>query len=276
MIIPKFDSRALSFYKYYGTVAGFEDEYDVDSAVINDIQPCGDVRCTAYACVGVAEDKERIGYSVSDLFDRIESNTQGADPNVTIKEAITNGLMPEGGTIRFKPFSSYFTAHTGVYDSFDNCRSALKLAKYSFMAWGPWYRTWGVSSILQSETDFSNYHAVKITGWTQKYGEPMLVIDAFVGRPLYMKRAVFNKWTEDWGFGSAVLSTEAISKMRIKTWTEQVNDLMVNLIVSIRGTLAELLKKKETMNFDNPKQAYHSTRVKCDNAGFTLSQKNDL
>jgi hypothetical protein len=121
------------------------------------------------------------------------------------------------------------------------------LTKYSIGLWGKWYSNWGDGNILEKGQYFTNYHAVKCTGWKQINGEPHLVIDAFVGRPLYINRKNFNEWASSYGFGSVVLSTEEISKMRIKTWKEQVNDLMVNLIISLKATLGELMKPKTSV-----------------------------
>jgi hypothetical protein len=240
-IKPRVDSRDFSLHTY-GQVAGFIDEFDVDSPVVNDIQESGNVACTAYMCGGIGEDKDKIGYQVPDLFDRVPKNTQGADPKATIKETINGGLLPYGGTIRFKPFNSYFTAHTGDrYDFFDNCRSSLLVTKYSIGLWGKWYSNWGVGNIMETGGFFTNYHAVKCTGWKQINGEPHLVIDAFVGRPLHINRKNFNEWASSYGFGSVVLSTAEINERRDKLLKEKINDLMVNVIIILQQWKAQLL-----------------------------------
>ncbi len=242
-IFPKQDSRNLSFHNYSGQTSFFEDEFNVDSIIKNDTQPSGDVACTAYMVAGIGEDKDKVEYSHYDLFNRILSNTKGADPLVTIKECIKNGLLPVKRNERVKSFSSYFSAHTGIFDAFDNVRSSLKLANYSIGLWGEWHGNWGTSHVMQKGTGFWGYHAIKCTGWKIVKGETVLVFDAFLGRELCMGRELFNKWASSFGFGSVVMSTQQIDKVRIKTWQEQINDLMVNLVIQLNAKVAELLQQ---------------------------------
>lgn len=241
-ILPRVDSRSKQFsFAQYGQVIAFTDEYNVDSPITDSIQPSGDVRCTCYSICGVMEDKENRSFDIEDLFKRIPSNTNGADPITAIKEGRDKGLKQVGYYTRETPYKAFFEAHTGNLDAFDNVRSALVLCKYSVMVWGKWYFMWGISSILTQETDFNSYHAIQIKGWTQKWGEPMLIINSHVGRPMYMKRSVFNEWAKTWGFGSAVLATTEIAKARQKTLMESVIDVMKNFVIQLQVQI----KKKD-------------------------------
>lgn len=238
-LIPKFDIRSLkyfSFQKHYGAVESFEDEFNTDRPLFDDIQPLGDVKCTCYSICDIGEDKEGIVFDIDDLFARIPNNNQGSDPKTAIKESINYGLLKIGDTTeRKKPFSSYFTAHIGQYDAFDSVRSTISIAKYPIMAWSPWDSYWGLSTILPKLESYKSYHAFTIEGWTQKYGEPMLIIEAWVGRKLYMNRRTFNDLATYWGFGTAVLCDKIIDEKFQKTFMETIIDLMKNLIILLKA-----------------------------------------
>jgi hypothetical protein len=243
MILPKVDSRSklFSFHENVGQTTYFTDEFNTDRPIPDLIQPIGNVQCTCYSVNDVEEDKEGISCDIDDLFNRVPHDNNGTDPKLVFKEAITNGLLPKNATTgRIKPFTSYFTAHTGDQDYFDNVRSSLTLANYPIITWGKWYDDWAFSTILQTGTSFHSYHCVTIEGWTQKYGEPQLIIEAWQGRKMYMKRSVFNTWASTWGFGTAVLSTKEIDKVRVKTVLEMIVDTLKNVAIYYQS----LTKKK--------------------------------
>jgi hypothetical protein len=246
-ILPKFDSRRLSFHEY-GQVAGFEDTYIVDTPIVDRIQPTSDVRCVLFSLIDIVEDKMKKKYDLEELTSRIKIGKNGTDPMVVVKEVIKNGLLPLGGTVREFPFSSYFTAHTGDMDAFNNTRSAIVLAKYPILVWGPWYSTF-LSGIVEKGTDFFNiYHCTDSEGWAKMSlitvgDEPIIQIEAHVGRKLYFTRDVFNWWAKKYGFDTLVLSDIRIDAVRKKLLKEKINDLYVNVVILANQLIAQLLEQ---------------------------------
>ena len=250
-ILPKFDSRSKDFsFADFGQVTSFEKEYNVDKPLNDDIQESGDVRCVLFSILDVAEDKEGVEYDIDELTSRVKIGKYGTDPKTVFKEVIKNGLLPKGGTIRFKPFNSFWTAHTGQYDAFDNVRSSLILAKYPVLVWGSWYFNW-LGGILEKGQSFSNYHCTDADGWTTRMGklklieiegEPMISLEAWTGRKYYFTREVFNWWAKTYGFDTAVLSTVEINARRDKKIMESIIDIYKNIIILMQELLAQ--KKK--------------------------------
>jgi hypothetical protein len=236
MINPIIDSRSkrFSFNKKCGQVTEFAYELFTDNIPQDKIQPPGNVECTCYTICDIAQDKTGLEFQIDELFNRIPNNSKGADPKDAIKEVIKNGLLPVGGTLYYKPFSSFWQAHNGIADKFDNVRSALTIAKIPIMCWGPWYVEF-LGTILPQGKTLTGYHCVDIEGWKVIGGKTYLIIEAWVGRKLLMDRETFNWWASQWGFDTAVLSDATIDENRTKTIMEKIIDLY-NLLISIIKT----------------------------------------
>jgi hypothetical protein len=245
----KIDSRSkdYSYARHFGSVAGFDPEYIVDrNDIVDPIQPVGDVRCSCYTTCDIAGDKEDIYYDISDLANRVPLGKDGADPKAVIKETITNGLLPMGGNLRFKPFSSYFQAHTGPYDAFDNMRSALSMAKYPVAIWGAFYQEW-LGGILEKGKTIGSYHEFECEGWKVIDGITYLQFEAWTGRKYYMNREVFNWYAKQWATDTAVLSDEEVDARRRKTLMETIIDLCKNTIVLLNQLIAQQLPDKKNI-----------------------------
>jgi hypothetical protein len=253
----KVDSRSKDFlfHKHFGNVTSFQDEYIVDRLdVIDPIQKSGNVQCAVLSVTSIASDKEGIYYDVNDLWNRVPHDNNGSDPKKVIGEAIKNGLLPQGGNLRFKPFNSYFSALGGGIDNFDSVRSALILTKYPLMIWGKIYFEW-LGGILEKGINFSNYHAYSIQGWVTFNGSPYLEFDFWTGRKYYMSREVFNWYSQQYATDVVVLSTAEINARRDKTIMETIIDLCKNTIILLQ---ALILQKKKVGNIPTLYQVAYS------------------
>lgn len=233
-IFLKKDSRDLSYGKHYGQTTVFPAEFNVDTPAIDTVQPSGNVMCTCITSAEIAQDQTGTQYSYVDLFNRVPSNNEGAEPRVVLKEVVKNGLLPVGGDVRETKWKSFYRADEGGMDYFDNLRSALYLAHSPIAICTPWYWEWMNETVMSEGKNQSNYHMFCVEGWTVINGEPHLIIEAWVGRKQYMPRAVCNKVMSTWGSQAWVLATDEITEKRDKTILQKIFDLLTNFIISFK------------------------------------------
>jgi hypothetical protein len=246
-IRPKHDSRALVFQHQYGYTTKFPDEYNADNKAKNEIQPFGDVKCVLYTIRDILRDKDGLEIDMVDLESRISMAKDGTDPVRAVKEVVKNGVLPIGGTERVFPVSSYFQAHTGLFDAFDNVRSCIMLAEYPVMAYGQWFYNWGRGGVVSKGQSFSGYHCADNDGWKLKIatlstGEPAISCEAWTGDKYYMTREVFNDWASRYGFGTLVLSTKKIDAIREKTMLETIRDAYLNVVILLLQMKVQVLE----------------------------------
>lgn len=251
-IRPKRDSRDRPYFTTYGQTTQFPKEFLIKDIIADYVQPPGDVKCTCITCTDIASDRDGNVYDIDDLWNRIPHDANGADPRVALSETVNRGLLRKGDTetwtgtnelIRHRDFKAYYTAHTGLLSPFDNVRSALMLAGYSVALWSPWFREWSWSTILGKASERTGFHCYTVEGWTEKFGVPMLIVEAWTGRKLYMSEETFNWLAGKWGFGSAVLATDYVDGQHKKGYLEAIADGLVNLVISLQGFLAEKKSK---------------------------------
>lgn len=242
----KIDSRDFKFHQKFGQTTSFPKELIFDAPSKDFIQPIGDVRCTAITVCEVTTDKTHKQYDIQELFNRIPSDGKGAEPKDALKAGVSYLRVENAGTE--KPWVSYWQAHTGEFDAFDNVRSAITLAQNSITMWSPWYDNWANKQILPKGENITNYHMYHIEGWTEIDGVPMMQIEAYVGYKLYMTREVFNDVISKWFSSTAVLSTSEIDEKRKKTIIEAIIDACKNAIVAIQM----LIKQQEVLPIADP------------------------
>jgi len=246
------DSRDSHAYKHFGQISIFPDTENYDDPNIPEaIQAPGDVECTCYTVLYLAQNKTKVKYDMQDLWNRIPHDSSGADPRTVLGEVVNNGLLPIGATERVKPFSSYFRADTGKYDAFDNCRSAMLLAESPIAIWCSWYREWlnlPPNAVMPLGVTPVSGHMFAGKGWvtgtTNVNGVPMLIIEWWGGQTNLMPRETLNSALNEWGCGSAVLSTDSIDAKREKTLWETLRDLYINFVLI-------LMKQKMNKIVDN-------------------------
>jgi len=236
-IILRHDSRDKVFHNRFGQVIDLPNEANFDTHHFDAIQPIGNVQCTCYTVCDIATDQTNKVFDIDDLWKRISSNQFGADPREVLGEAVKNGLLPKGKTTRLKNWKSYWRADVGIKDPFDNVRSTMHMAQSPIKAGTYWYREWLNADILPIGKTPMNGHAYAIEGWKQINGQPHLIIEAWVGRKLYMPREVFNEALKPYGMQTWVLSTAEIDERRVKTLTETIKDLMINLIIRLKESI---------------------------------------
>ncbi len=239
MIKLRQDSRDAKYNLHFGQTSHFPSEVNFDTPIFDEIQPPGNVKCTCFTCCDIATDKDKIIYDIDDLFARVPNDKNGAEARLVLGEAIKVGFLPKGKTIRVRPFQSYWRADTGDMDAFDNVRSAMTLAELPIACWSPWYYEWMIADVLLEGKKVANYHMYAIEGWKMIDNEPHLIIEAWVGRKLYMSRSVFNKTVSQYGSATAVLSTVELDGKRLKTVKEQLSDFIANFIIYLKGKLVE-------------------------------------
>lgn len=108
MITLRKDSRDAQFHMKFGQVSVFPDELNFDTQLPDEVQPIGDIKCTCYSAVNIAEDQDNKLYDIDDLANRITFSKEGADPRLALGEAVENGLLPKGQTLRIKNWTSYW------------------------------------------------------------------------------------------------------------------------------------------------------------------------
>lgn len=235
------DSRDKHFYQHFGQATEFPLEVNYDSTQYDDVQPIGDVRCTCYTTCDIAEDQENRVFDIQDLWNRIPQSQFGADPRDVLGKAISTkedgGLLAIGETVRRRDWKSYWSALSGDKDSFDNVRSALMIAKSPIGVASYWYSNWFNSDILPIGQNATNGHMYAVEGWKQINGEPMLIIEAWIGRKLYMSRAVFNATMKPYGMGAWVLSTMEIDEKIKLNILEKIKDACINVIILLKQLL---------------------------------------
>ena len=226
------------FNKYFGSVTTFPDRYNIDSPLVDDVQPPGNEECVCYMVDDICQDKLGVEIDIDFLYSQVpHAQNGGTNPYDVLKQVTNFGVKIKSTGEIIKPFTDYFRAHTGQFDAFDNVRSALMLCKYSIGAWGPWGRLWGISSLMDIETDFPTGHAVSIKGWDIINDEPQLIIEAHNNHFLYCSRSIFNSWALMNGFDTVVLSDQVID-------TSMINSLRLTVISLLQTLLDKLLKKK--------------------------------
>jgi len=242
-IIFKEDSRDKIFKQYFGQVVTLPDEFNVDTANYDDVQPNGDVKCTCYATCDSAEDQTNIIFDIDDLWNRIPQTQFGADPREVLKEAVKNGLKPVGANERLKNWASFWRADQGLRDPFDNVRSAIYMTKSPVQIGTYWYYEWLGVDVLPIGKSQANGHMYNAEGWKQVNGQPHLIIEAWAGKKMYMSREVFNEAMKPYGMQTWVLSTSDIDEKRTKSIYEVIRDACINVIILLKQLI--VLKKAE-------------------------------
>jgi hypothetical protein len=245
MIKLKYDSRDKIYQNKFGQAINFPDEINFDTQLFDDIQPIGDVKCVAYTTCDIAEDQKNLVFDIDDLWKRVGSNEFGSDPREVLGEAVKNGLLVKGESVRRKEWKSYWRADLGNKDSFDNVRSSIMISQSPIGAATYWYSNWFGFGVLPKGEGITNAHMYSIEGWKQVDGKPHLIIEAWLGRKFLMSREIFNESMKPFGMQSWVLSTSQIDARREKTLTETVKDILINLIIKLKELL--VLKQKEQM-----------------------------
>lgn len=236
------DSRDIIFARKYGQIPVLPTEYNVDTPHPDTIQPAGNVMCTAITTCDIAVDQTGVEYDWQELFSRIPSNKDGADPRDALKEAIKNGLRPTTNSLRVKHWKSFWRADDGGMDKFDNIRSAIFTAQSPIALATPWYYNWINKSILPFGDGFYGYHMYSCEGWTEINSEPHLIIDAWLGRKMYMSRSVCNAVMSTWGSQAWVLATDEITEKQQKTIMQKIVDALVNVVILLKAQI--LIKEK--------------------------------
>lgn len=262
-IILRHDSRDKQFHQHFGQLAtaDFPNEIDFDTAQFDDIQPLGDVKCTCYTTCDIAEDQENRTFDIQDLWNRIPQSAYGAEPRQVLGEVVKNGLLPQGQTERAKDWKSYWSAISGSRDSFDNLRSALMISQSPVGVAIYWCAEWLNTPALRvmpiGKTKL-NGHMFSIEGWKQVNGEPMLIVEAWIGRKLYMPRSVFNKAMSDYGCGAWVLSTNEIDEKIRLNILEKIKDACINAIILLKQLL--VIKTVDKPLSPEPQQVYNEVK----------------
>lgn len=226
------DSRDLHFHQKFGQVVELPTDLFFDTNVPDVVQQAGDVRCTCITICDIATDMTGKMYDIDELFNRIPHDNSGANPKDAIKEAL-NGLYCLTTKQYEKPFSSYWTAHTGRYDAFDNVRSALEKAQRGIAIWSGWYQNWNGKYKLPKGDSIISYHMYEIEGVKVSNGELVLILESWLGRKMEMTRDVFNWLMSESTSSTAVLSDSFVDTKRQKSVFEYIADMIANLWIQV-------------------------------------------
>lgn len=258
------DSRDKHYYQHFGQVIDFPLEVNYDSAQVDDIQPIGDVRCTCYTTCDIAEDQENRVFDIQDLWSRIPQSQFGADPRDVLGKAVSTkedgGLLVVGETVRRRDWKSYWSALSGDKDYFDNVRSALLIARSPVGVASYWYDNWFGTDILPIGRNTMNGHMYSVEGWKQINGEPMLIVEAWIGYKMYMSRAVFNQIMKAYGVGAWVLSTNEMDEKIKLNLLEKIKDACINAIILLKQLLIVKSTPVDKPISPEPQQVYNEVK----------------
>lgn len=250
MIKLRVDSRDKIHSKMFGQVITLPDECNFDSTLYDDVQPVGDVKCTCYTTCDIAEDQKKLTFDILDLWKRIPSNQQGADPRDVLGKVVSEkedgGLLVVGESVRRRDWKSYWRADVGIRDPFDNLRSSMFVAQSPVGIATYWYDNWPSGETLPIGNKPMNGHMYVAEGWKKINGQPHLIIDAWIGRKLYMSREVFNTAMKPAGMQSWVLSTSEIDVKQTKNLMEIIMDLLINISLKLKEIF--ILKQTATVS----------------------------
>ncbi len=255
-ILLRYDSRDKIYSQKFGQVnIDLPLEYNADRPLFDDVQSLGSVECVAYTVCDIAEDQDGIEYDINDLWKRVPKNQFGSDPRDVLKEVVTNGLLPKGGTERVKNWKSFWRADVGYKTPYENVLSAIYLAKSPILMATYWYKEWldvPHMGIMPIGVTLLNGHAYSNEGWVVSkvsvLNERMFLIEPWVGRKMLMPKEVFNKAMKPYGVQTWVLSTSEIDARREKTIVETVKDALINIYIK----LIELLTQEKDV-LESPK-----------------------
>jgi hypothetical protein len=251
MIKLTYDSRDKIFSQRFGQSFEFPKEVNFDTNFPDEVQPPGDVKCTCYTTCDIAEDQKNIEFDLGsfvDLWNRIPQFANGANPRDVLGEAVKNGLLPTGAQERMKAWKSYWRADLGSSDSFDNVRSTMMMIKCSIGVGTFWYQEWMNSDILPVGKNAGFGHMYAIEGWKEINGKPHFIIEAWIGKKLYMPRETFNEAMKAYGMQTWVLSTAEMDYKRERTILETIKDALINVAIKLK----ELLVLKKTLETPKP------------------------
>lgn len=281
--------RKYNFRQNFGGAMDIPDEFQFDSVLADYVQPAGDVKCVAIGVCDIAKDQDNVIYDFNDLFNRIPHNTLGANPRDGLSEAVKNGLKRADTGEIVKHWSSWWSTGNA-----QETISAMWLSKSSVAIWTNFYSGWLSADVMGEGQGASTGHFYEVKGVKRINGVKMFVIEAWIGRDLYMPFEVFDKETTRWGCGTAVLSTFLVDEKRTKTWIEAIIDWAKNFIlalqekkqtplppqepVSVKPDAPQEVKKEPEIVklWDTKENIRHSCRVICDEEGLAVSDKNDM
>lgn len=265
MIILRQDSRDLHYFEKFGQTApsDFPLEFNVDTPIQDVIQSPGDIECTAITTCDVAGDEENTVYSYQDLFNRIPHTLEGASPRDALGEAVKGGLRRQDNGLVETKWSSYWkcdSSPTGLIDSFDAVRSALVQTNFPVACATMWYNNWANVNVLPVGQNVVSGHMYAIEGWKRINGEPMLIIEAWIGYKVLMPRETFNQAINGLGCGAWILSTVELDQKRKISILQKIVDAMVNLVLFLKQQL--YLKKTITPPTVRPLEVSTMPQVK--------------
>lgn len=244
-IILKHDSRDFHAYQHFGQVPDLDTPVNFDDPnIIEKIQPVGNVQCVLYTGTYIAQNKTKKEYDIDELWSRVPKSPQGTDPRDVFKEIVKNGLQVKGTKNYEKPFSSFWRADSGSMDSFDNVRSSMLTVKGPVAIATYWHREWQnlpTGAVMPIGKTPLGGHMYADKGWAfgnvtsvNVKGEPMFIIEWWGGKTYLMPRETFNAAIKPYGMQAWVLSDSEIDAKRVKSLTETLKDLMINLVIKLR------------------------------------------
>lgn len=248
-ILLKKDSKDWDYHITFGAtdVSKLPDEFIVQTNPAP-VQPLGDVKCTAYSVCRIAQAEDAIDYDIDYQFSQTPHTSEGATPQDAFSVPVKIGLLPKGyvGTLQDvqamqHKHPAYFRTDTGMFDRFDNLRSAIYLNKIPVGIASYWYSNWSLTDILPVGNREISGHMYECTGWKVVNGEVMLVIEAWTGRTLYMPRQTFNAAMQVTGSYSGTLAK--VNEETIDVLKEQKLSIIKRALDGIQNILIALKQK---------------------------------
>lgn len=243
-IILKQDSRDVHVLDHFGTPATIPLEIDFDKNLTNPIEKAGDVDCTAIDSSDVCTNQTGVIYDTNDLWNLTPKTGNGADPRDSMSIVINQGLLPIGGQIRDKRWSSYMRAEGNSGDYFATAQASMTSLNSPSMTNTNWYLEWdyvGPDGVLPEGKTWVSGHSYEVTGWTLKGSEMCFHVKHWLGYMVWMPKSVYNEEMNKYGTCALIPTTQIALKVGEKTLMQWLSDLIVNIGLSFQQTVLNVL-----------------------------------
>lgn len=240
-ILLKIDPRLFNYQEHYGSTADFPVRLFTDAGFL-EVQPVGDVECTAFSACNAASAMTGKRYDHIALWADMQGlgkvSASGADPADAFSIAVKKGLhVSPSGDIE-KPASAYFQVELGEYDFFTNVKSYITLEyrkgyKRTASCGTQWFGEWlglNSDSVLPAGKTAVSEHEWMVTGWDDELHPNCFRIDWWGGRYFWLRQEDFNA-AMDALYGTKALGLAATTEEEI----EYLKSVKVSLLKKALG-----------------------------------------
>lgn len=273
-VILKYDSRDRHAHVRFGQTASFTPESNFGFDLYSTIEPESAVSCTAYSVTKIRTSQSSLTYDIADLWSKVPSALQGADPRNTLSTAIKQGLKYLTSIQREFSLKGYYRADTGSLRPADNVRSAMTLNLSSAMMNSYWYEEWNltpVEGIMPIGKTRVSAHSYVLVDWKIINGQTVFLIDSHQGVKRYMPFEVLESAVAEYGCSVLMASVQEVLDKRDKSILETIKDACINLIIALKSLILikqapiapklPVIESKPVDTYNEVKDALKTTKI---------------